>query len=55
MLFRSNVQTWKAALTKVANLAGWDLKDKYEFTELHCKVLGFGLTLYASNSPLSAL
>ena len=22
------VQTWKAALTKVANLAGWDLKDK---------------------------
>ena len=26
-----NVQTWKAALTKVANLAGWDLKDKYEF------------------------
>ena len=26
-----NVQTWKAALTKVANLAGWDLTDKYEF------------------------
>ena len=22
------VQTWKAALTKVANLAGWDLKDR---------------------------
>ena len=22
------VQTWKAALTKVANLAGWDLKNK---------------------------
>ncbi|KAK4573840.1 hypothetical protein RGQ29_031692, partial [Quercus rubra] len=25
-----NIETWKAALTKVANLAGWDLKDKYE-------------------------
>ena len=25
------VQTWKAALAKVANLAGWDLKDKYEY------------------------
>ena len=25
------VQMWKAALTKVADLAGWDLKDKYEF------------------------
>ena len=25
------VQTWKAAPAKVANLAGWDLKDKYEF------------------------
>ncbi|KAL4597203.1 hypothetical protein ACB092_12G218600, partial [Castanea dentata] len=24
------VQTWKAALTKVADLAGWDLKDKHE-------------------------
>ncbi|KAM3731589.1 hypothetical protein ACB098_12G175200 [Castanea mollissima] len=24
------VQTWKAALTKVANLAGWDLTDKHE-------------------------
>ena len=23
-----NVETWKAALTKVANLSGWDLKDK---------------------------
>ena len=23
-----NIQTWKAALTKVANLSGWDLKDK---------------------------
>uniref|UniRef100_A0A7N2MX67 TIR domain-containing protein n=2 Tax=Quercus lobata TaxID=97700 RepID=A0A7N2MX67_QUELO len=23
-----NVQMWKAALTKVANLAGWDLKNK---------------------------
>ena len=23
-----NVKTWKAALTKVANLSGWDLKDK---------------------------
>ena len=23
-----NIETWKAALTKVANLAGWDLKDK---------------------------
>ena len=23
-----NVQMWKAALTKVANLAGWDLKDR---------------------------
>ena len=22
------VETWKAALTKVANLSGWDLKDK---------------------------
>ena len=41
MLFRSHeerfkdnigyVQTWKATLTKVDNLAGWDLKDKYEF------------------------
>ena len=26
-----NVQMWKAALTKVVDLAGWDLKDKYEF------------------------
>ena len=26
-----NVQTWKAALIKVANLVGWDLKDMYEF------------------------
>ena len=26
-----HVQTWKAALTKVANLGGWDLKDKNEF------------------------
>uniref|UniRef100_A0A7N2RAY1 TIR domain-containing protein n=1 Tax=Quercus lobata TaxID=97700 RepID=A0A7N2RAY1_QUELO len=25
-----NIETWKAALTKVADLAGWDLKDKYE-------------------------
>ena len=25
------VQMWKTALTKVADLAGWDLKDKYEF------------------------
>ncbi|XP_030969625.1 TMV resistance protein N-like [Quercus lobata] len=24
------VQTWKAALTKIANLAGWDLKNKHE-------------------------
>ena len=23
-----NIQTWKAALTKVADLAGWDLKDR---------------------------
>ena len=23
-----NVETWKAALTKVANLSGWDLKDR---------------------------
>ena len=23
-----NIETWKAALTKVADLAGWDLKDK---------------------------
>ena len=23
-----NIETWKAALTKVANLAGWDLKEK---------------------------
>ena len=22
------VETWKAALTKVANLSGWDLNDK---------------------------
>ena len=26
-----NVQMWKVAFTKVADLAGWDLKDKYEF------------------------
>ena len=26
-----NVQMWKAAFTKVVDLAGWDLKDKYEF------------------------
>ena len=25
---KGNIETWKAALTKVANLAGWDLKDK---------------------------
>ena len=23
-----NIQTWKTALSKVANLAGWDLKDR---------------------------
>ena len=23
-----NIETWKATLTKVADLAGWDLKDK---------------------------
>ena len=26
-----NVQMWKVAFTKVVDLAGWDLKDKYEF------------------------
>ena len=25
-----DVQMWKAALIKVANLVGWDLKDRYE-------------------------
>ncbi|KAK9992807.1 hypothetical protein SO802_022510 [Lithocarpus litseifolius] len=25
-----NIKTWKAALTKVADLVGWDLRDKYE-------------------------
>ncbi|XP_050255289.1 disease resistance protein RUN1-like [Quercus robur] len=43
-----NLQMWKAARTKVADLAGWDLKDKHEsiviqkiigriFSELYCK------------------
>nr|XP_023911674.1 TMV resistance protein N-like [Quercus suber] len=43
-----SVQMWKAALTKVANLAGWDLKNRPEsivieeiikriFSELNCK------------------
>ena len=39
-----NVQTWKAALTKVANLAGWDLTDKYEFLQnnaIYCQIFFF--------------
>ncbi|KAM3683799.1 hypothetical protein ACJW31_12G176100 [Castanea mollissima] len=34
-----NVETWKAALTKVANLSGWDLKDKYE-SEVIQEIIG---------------
>ena len=26
--FKDNIETWKVALTKVANLSGWDLNDQ---------------------------
>nr|XP_023923050.1 TMV resistance protein N-like [Quercus suber] len=34
-----NVQMWKAALTKVADLAGWDLKDNHESIVIQ-KIIG---------------
>uniref|UniRef100_A0A7N2MM87 TIR domain-containing protein n=1 Tax=Quercus lobata TaxID=97700 RepID=A0A7N2MM87_QUELO len=34
-----NVQTWKATLIKVANLVGWDLKDRHESIVIQ-KIIG---------------
>ncbi|XP_065634102.1 disease resistance protein RPV1-like [Quercus suber] len=48
---KEDVRIWKAALTEVANLSGWDLQDRYESkviqeivgrisSELNCRFLG---------------
>ena len=35
------VYRWKAALTQIAKIAGWDLRDKKEFLHLTIRSLSF--------------